>query len=209
MKKRYIVREYRESDLQDVAKAFKEGFKPRVRTVAVFDEAHPKFLEDVVKLSIEFGDVVLVAEADGKARGILVGSFLDKGILTKLLRLLPVFGSLIPKLFSFRTLVALFESTIDMSVFAPYYVRDAPSVDLLASQQGYRGGIGRAMMDRWVELVKERGYEFTIVGTDERMSWQFYERYGFQRYKSFPMIPDILTNPWKRILGFMYHIRVG
>jgi len=58
------------------------------------------------------------------------------------------------------------------------------------------------LTDRWIEEIKKEGYGSTIVGTNERLDWQFYERYGFERNKTYILRSRLLSRPKEKINGF-------
>lgn len=61
-------------------------------------------------------------------------------------------------------------------------------VVLFAIHESMQGkGWGRRLMDAAMEKFAERGAEKAILMTDSTMSWQFYERYGYERILSSPM----------------------
>ncbi len=70
------------------------------------------------------------------------------------------------------------------------YRRNSPAADAevlyFVVESKHRGrGIGRTLMDRFVHAAKDKEAHTIILGTDDLSSWQFYEEYGFTRYKEF------------------------
>jgi len=164
-------------------------------------------IEDVVELFIGTGDLVLVAEGEGKARGILVGDLSNSFRSEDLSRSISIFASCFLKISDHRTIFSLFDGVMYAFQFSLRY-SSVPSILLLTSQKGFREGIGTALMDRWIEEVKREGYDSTIVGTDERLNWRFYEKYGFERNKTFKLRPRPLSKPSEKIDGFIYRYDV-
>jgi len=199
----FEVRDFREEDLPEIVKAFVEGFVSRVETVDRLNRSDPKYIDEVVKLFIEIGDSAIVAEADGKARGILVGYFSDGFRSEKISRFSSSLVSSLSKISNYRTISTLLDGFIYSFQFSLYYI-SRPSILLLTSQKDFREGIGRALLDRWIEEVERKGYDSTIVGTDERLNWRFYERYGFERDKTFKLKPRLFSRPSEGISGLIY-----
>jgi GNAT superfamily N-acetyltransferase len=49
-----------------------------------------------------------------------------------------------------------------------------------------RKGIGKSLMDRFIEQAKERDAErISVYTTDPGSDWEFYDRYGFKKHGSF------------------------
>lgn len=61
-------------------------------------------------------------------------------------------------------------------------------VVLFAIHESVQGkGLGKRLMNAAIEEFGKRGAMNAILMTDSTMSWQFYERYGYQRAMSVPM----------------------
>lgn len=60
-------------------------------------------------------------------------------------------------------------------------------IHLLVVDAGFRGkGIGKAMVDRFVQMAKDAGARSVTLFTDDKISnWRFYELYGFRKVSSF------------------------
>lgn len=72
----------------------------------------------------------------------------------------------------------------------------------------HRGkGIGRALMDRFVNTAKNGGAQTIALHTDQLSSWQFYEKYGFTRHRTFT---EVLSSHLKgeNVAGFTYILNV-
>lgn len=64
--------------------------------------------------------------------------------------------------------------------------REAAIVELFVVDASARGqGLGRALMDRFVDAARAKGARSVGVYTDPLSSWQFYERVGFRRVAEF------------------------
>ena len=81
-------------------------------------------------------------------------------------------------------------------------------VELLAVSASHRRqGIGRALMDRFVNAARGRGVRRIALHSDEMSSWRFYEAYGFERWATFrEIISSRLTREEKK--GFVYVIEI-
>ena len=77
-------------------------------------------------------------------------------------------------------------------------------VELFVVSAEHRGqGIGKALMDRLVDVARDRGVRRIALHSDELSSWGFYEKYGFQRVATFDeVISSRLTGESKK--GFIY-----
>jgi len=60
-------------------------------------------------------------------------------------------------------------------------------VTLFVVDSKYRGkGIGRILMDRFLDAAKKKNAKVIVVNTGQRLAnWKFYEIYGFKRYGAF------------------------
>lgn len=61
------------------------------------------------------------------------------------------------------------------------------SIEMFIVDSRHRGkGIGRELMERFLEAARRAGSKSVTVYTDDRMSnWQYYERWGFKKIKIF------------------------
>ncbi len=203
----FKVRAFREEDLPEIVKAFIDGFISRDETVDRLNKFNSKLVDDVVKLFIEIGDLVLVAEADRKARGVLIGYFPNGFRFEKISGFASNLVSSFSMISNCRTISTLLDGFIYSFQFSLFYT-SKPSILLLTSQKDFRCGIGTALMDRWIEKVEREGYDSTIVGTDERLNWRFYEKYGFERDKTFKLKPRLFSRPMEKISGYIYNYDV-
>jgi ribosomal protein S18 acetylase RimI-like enzyme len=79
-------------------------------------------------------------------------------------------------------------------------------IEYFAVSPGYQGkGIGRKLMDRFVQYAGQYGVQALSVLTGENVSFWFYGRYGFQRWAEFdsPLGSYLYGKPIK---GFSYRL---
>jgi len=211
---RYLVREFDpRGDLDGACRAFIEGFRHILWPL--IDHAERAMVEDIILAMHRMGVVTYVAEADGEARGILVGGlpfeareaarqvFVAASVIWKwLLGRGRVMARPLARAHFRRVLIG----------YLPHIYRHpwSPATEtlLITSQSGYRGGIGRAMMDAWVAESRGRGYGKTTVCTDTQLSWDFYERYGFRRARSFDMNAYHYSLPEETVTGLIYSMEI-
>jgi ribosomal protein S18 acetylase RimI-like enzyme len=77
-------------------------------------------------------------------------------------------------------------------------------VTLFVVDSKYRGrGIGKALMDRFIDTAREKGVRVIMLYTGPMNNWRFYERYGFKRCGTFD---DDLSSYLKNedMKGFIY-----
>ncbi|MBN1290049.1 MAG: GNAT family N-acetyltransferase [Actinobacteria bacterium] len=215
MAAQYEIRKFNaRRDIEGAYKAFADGF--RRNSWPLIDQAEPAMLKDAILDWAELSDVSLVAEADGKACAILLGSFPREGS-----RISRIFGSLRLEAGQIsRVLAGRYEMTpLARSAFRHqligdliyvYHTPKSPAeILLLSSQNEYRGGIGRALMDAWVAEVRRRGYSETVVGTDSTLSYGFYEKYGFKRIREFSLKTYRDALPGEKVKGYIYRLDIG
>lgn len=205
----YLVRRFQPAhDLEAARRCFISGFHH------VFwpfiDESEPRLLDDIILAAHGTCDHSYVAEVDGEARGLLFGCFVYRlnwprkiwAVDSFLLRFLArryemsdlAFKCVLQVLWGYLPHIYLQKATPSETL-------------LLTSQREYRGGIGRAMMDAWIADTGRAGYRHSTVGTDSELSWDFYERYGFERVREFPMKAYKHSMPGKLPTGYLYSLR--
>lgn len=211
---RYTVRLFQpERDLDGARKAFVDGFHHILWPM--MDHADREMVEDFLLTTCRMGVVTYVAEADGEARGLLVGGLpFETSEAIRQSRLMTAYlrrWFLGPGRRLARPLARAHLRRV-MLGYMPFVYRHplSPSTEtlLLTSQSAYRGGMGRALMDAWVAESRERGYRKTTVGTDSKLSWEFYERYGFERVRSFDMTAYHYSLPDDRVTGYIYSLDI-
>lgn len=208
---RYLIRRFDpKKDLDAVYRCFVSGFHHNCWPL--IDHAEPRVVGDSLLMTARAGDASFVAEADGEARGFLVGYFPLEGLKMPRAAMLSIGYSL-------KVLLRRFDMTAFSRAFywrralgqLAFIVRSPKSpseILILCSQREYRGGIGRALMDAWVAEVRDRGYSRTTVCTDSTVSYDFYERYGFARVRDFPLKMYFHSMPGVDVRGYVYSLEL-
>ncbi len=203
----FVIRPFEpEKDLEAAYKCYVSGFYHCLWPL--IDHAEKRFTHEIILMSHAISDVSLIAEADGEARGILMGFFPRE--LKSLLR-----AALHSIAFNVQVLLRKYK----MSPFAKaaywqgirgdlsnilHGTESVAEVLLLTSQKDYRKGIGTALMDAWVEEVRKRGYKKTTLCTDSTVNWRFYEKYGFKRIAEYPLKSFYYALPGVDVTGYRY-----
>lgn len=209
---RYEVRRFDpDRDMDGAYRSFAEGFHNILWPI--IDFADRGLVEDIIITVYRMGVATFVAVEDGEARGILAGGLpFEASWFARDTRLALAF---VYRAFSRRHQARPFARACLRRVllgYLPFLWRHpmAPSTEtmMLTSQKDYRGGIGRAMMDVWVEESRARGYRRTTVCTDTALSWDFYERYGFERVREFPLTAYHYSLPADDVTGFIYSLDI-
>jgi GNAT superfamily N-acetyltransferase len=209
----YRVRQFEpERDLEGASKAFVSGFHHILWPM--IDHADG-MVEDIILTFHGMGVRTYVAEADGEARGILVGGLpFEVSHLVEDARLA---GGLAWRWLAgsgrrrSRPLArACFRRVL--IGYLPFEYRHPLAIStetlLLTSQSEYRGGIGRVMMDAWVEESRARGYHRSTVCTDSELAWDFYERYGFKRVREFASSAYYYSLPDTDVTSYIYSLDI-
>jgi GNAT superfamily N-acetyltransferase len=198
------------TDIEGAYKAFVGGFHHILWPIS--DHADG-LVEDIIRTFHAMGACTYVAEAEGEARGILVGGLpFETAYALKDVRL--ALG-LAWRCFagSGRSTSRPFARACFRRVilgYLPFEYRHPLTTStetfLLTSQKEWRGGIGRVMMDAWTEESRARGYGRSTVCTDSQLAWDFYERYGFKRVREFPLSAYYYSLPDTDVTGYIYSL---
>jgi GNAT superfamily N-acetyltransferase len=198
------------TDLEGASRAFESGFRHILWPL--MDHADG-LVEDIILTFHSMGVATFVAEGEGEVRGILVGGLPFE--TAWFLRDVRSAGGLLWRWFGgdCRQRARPFARACLRRViigYLPFEYRHplAPSTEtfLLTSQREWRGGIGRVMMDAWLEESRSRGYRRSTVCTDSQLSWDFYERYGFKRVREFPLSAYQYSLPGEDVTGYIYSL---
>jgi len=201
-----------EKDLEGARKAFSEGFHHILWPLI---EHADGLVEDIILTFHHMGASTFVAEAEGEARGILVGGLpFETAYFVKDVKL-GVSLALRWLAGSRRSCARPFARACLRRViigYLPYEYRHPLTTStetfLLTSQKEWRGGIGRVLMDAWIEESRARGYARSTVCTDSQLSWDFYERYGFKRVREFQSSAYYYSLPGEDVSGYIYSLDI-
>jgi len=209
----YQIREFEpQRDIEGIYKSFVDGFYHILWPI--IDHAEQKVVKDLILYMNRIGNKTYVAEAEGEARGILVGGLpFEVPTLAKDIYLL---SSLLMRFSNgsySMTPFARANIRRVVSGFLPFiYLHPiSPSSEtlLLTSQKDFRGGIGSRLMDAWLSESLSRGYKRTTVCTDSKLSWDFYENYGFKKVREFKQKAYDFSLPGEKVTGFIYSMDIA
>jgi len=209
MHDRYLVRRFQpERDLEAARRCFASGFHHILWPV--IDQAEPRLVEDIILAMSGAGDYTLVAEEAGEARGLLVGCFpYRRNFARKIWAVESFMGRFAARRYDMSTLAykCLLQVVRGYLPFLYLHSLTPSETLLLTSQREYRGGIGRAMMSTWIAETRTAGWRHSTVCTDSELSWDFYERFGFERVREFPLKSYKYSMPGKKPTAYIYSLR--
>lgn len=207
----FLIRKFSATqDIDAVYDCYVSGFHGSMWPL--IDQAERRLIEDMM-LSTASNGYTIVAEADGEARAVLIGAFPKEGIWA-LKEAIKYAGTVLKVLFRRYEMTRFARSAFWHQVIGDmkYVVRSLNTdaeITFLSSQEAYRGGIGRALVDAWVNEVRSRGYTETTVGTDSTLSWRFYEEYGFCRVKDFSLKGFYKALGDEEVRGYIYRLKIS
>jgi len=208
---RYTVRRFDPArDIEAACRCYVSSFHHN--SWPVIDHSEPSLVDDLLLATARSSDATFVAELDGEVRGLLSGYFPARA--GSLLRSVLVMGRLEARVLLHRYEMTAFARAAWWRMSKGFFEfffrapRHPAEVTLLMSEEGYRGGIGRALMDAWVGEVGRAGYDRTDVNTDSTVSWDFYERYGFKRIRDFPLKMFFYSLPGEDARGYIYTLDI-
>ena len=210
-RKRFLIRKFNpERDLDDAYHCFVSGYHHIAWPL--FDHADPRLVKDFITMVAVVGDATFVAEVDGEVGGILVGSF-PMSFRNVIREALALSSFLFRVLFGFYRMSPIVRAAMkSMLLWYPAFLLHHPMTRsetlILTSRDEFRGGIGRALMDAWVEETKAGGHRRTTVCTDSELSWDFYERYGFSRVREFRHRAYSISLPGREVTGYIYSLDI-
>lgn len=199
-------------DYPDALKCFNEGFNHILWPF--IDHAEPDFHRDLLRLFYTMSPHSFVAEVDGEVHGLLMGAapFKLVGITKALLFFLFI---MTPKLLANRYKFNLqaYKHLARIAVFGavPWVVLQPfewsmSEVNLFTSRKQYRGrGMGRKLMDKFFDMVRENSQAGASVCTDTSVSYWFYEGYGFEQVKKFNQKAYKTILPNETYTGLIYY----
>lgn len=201
-----------EKDLDDALLCFNEGFFHILWPFV--EHATPQFNRDLIRLMHKVSGKSYAAEIDGRVCGILLGAapFKMREILLAIVFLNLIF---LPKLivnaykFEAITYKHFFQLLYGYSFFLFLHppALKISEITLFTSRNGYRGqGMGRMLMDAYIESVKNKNISVATVCTDTALSYYFYESYGFEVARKFKMRAYKYSIPGEPFTGLIYRI---
>jgi ribosomal protein S18 acetylase RimI-like enzyme len=199
-------------DLDAVITCYQEGYGPTIGPV--FEYSKKPALVDLVMTDHRASDISLVAEAAGRARGVLFGS-LPAGAADRARQAGLVAAMMFRRMVLHREEMRPFARAVLWRAVSREFLSfrhmprgRAAGVGVLTSERGWRGGIGRALMDAFVEEARERGFRRVDLATDTELNWAFYERYGFRRVAEWPQRSYDYTLPGREMTGYTYSLDI-
>ncbi len=198
-------------DMPGAVQCFSEGFEhilwPIIR------HARPSLQKDLVTFFYKMSTDCYVAEADHRICGIIFGAApfrLKKLINALIFYLLCVLPKGLINVYGMNRLAYkhFFQLTVGFVPYFFYHPHRWPmcEVTLFTSIKKHRGrGLGRRLMDRFVDTVRSRNHEGTFVCTDTALSYRFYEIYGFEPVKSFKQRSYKYSIPDRSFTSLIYY----
>jgi len=207
MHDRYLIREFRPSaDLDDAYACYISSFYHIEWPIV--DGTDPQFIKDNILFLHHLGSNTIVAEADGGARGILVGLLSPRfaSVFRTLAMTARIFFRWVTGRYRMNTMAKkhFFNHVRGFLPYIYFHPSSGAETLLLMSQKEYRSGIGRALMDAWIEVVRSSGSRNATVGTDSALSWDFYERYGYHKVREFNFTGYKYSLPAQKVKGYIY-----
>jgi len=202
-------------DLDEAHQVFVSGFHHVF--YPIMDEAKPALGRDMVKICARIGNRSFVAEAEGRVVGILLGAAAPpwKKLRAGLSEAVFGFG---PRAFWNRYKMSPFAKKHLRRVligYSPHVYKHPPSwpwaeIIVFAVHRDFRGrGLGRKLMDAFLDEVRKKGIKKATVSTDTELDWKFYPAYGFKRIVTFPLKAYTLILPGKYAEGYIYAIDIS
>ncbi len=180
------MREYRKEDLAACSRLAWEAW---VAPDEPMDEGLPSPMEGYVRSFLMRSNWNYVVEDSGKIVALLFGRIGrgggKNGALLNELGMIPhfLFGDdpqHLPPVVVYHFFMTEFK------VFVNVPRSDAEVNLVMVSRKLQRKGLGRQLMDRFVEAAERAGCKLMTLYTDNQMSnWRFYEIYGFRKVATF------------------------
>ena len=207
---RFEVRYFNpETDLEAAYRCYVSGFYRGMWPLV--DHAEPRLLKDFILLAVRISDAAFVAVADGEARGVLTGYFPNALSQIRAASLMSGFALKVAlhryemRPFARAAWWRVSLGNLSVLIREP---RSPAEITMLNSQEEYRGGIGRALVDAWVDEVRSRGFEKCTVVTDTTVNWKFYENYGFERIRDIAVKTFDYALPGEDSRAFVYSLAI-
>ena len=205
----------RKKDMPGAVQCFGEGFDhilwPIIR------HASPGLQKDMVTFFYKMSTDCYVAEAEGQICGIIFGAApfngkkLIRAVLFYMLYVIPkgLINSYGMNWLAYRHFFRLIYGFVPFFFYHPYQWPMC-EVTLFTSIKQHRGrGLGRRLMDRFVDTVRTRNHEGAFVCTDTALSYRFYEIYGFELKKRFKQKSYKYSIPDQSFSSLIYYLGNG
>ncbi len=191
---------------------FNQGFEhtlwPTIRHASA--EAH----RDLIRLLAALSTDLYAAEVEGQVHAILFGAApIRARNLARCGRFIAL--QLLPRAASNRYRMSPLGRRHFLQVlygFSPFMFAHPMGprtceIMLFASTRKHRSqGLGRKLMDAFVQTVRDRGFKGAFVGTDTALSYRFYENYGFELRSAFKQRAYRYSIPEKSFEARIYYL---
>ena len=210
-RERFIIRRFDpKRDIEAAYRCYVSGFYHNMWPI--IDHSEPRIIKDFMLSFSRAVDATFVAEADGEARGLLMGFFPARraSLVRVVLAQVAMHIKVLFRRYNMTPFAraAWWRVGIGELAYLVHQEKAPAEVLLLTSRKDYRGGIGRALMDAWVEETRAQGYDKIVVSTDSTVSYDFYERYGFKRVRDFPLKCFFYSLPGVDVHGYIYSLDI-
>lgn len=206
-----IIRPYSpETDMEGVFACYAEGFRHIVWPF--LDHADKSLNMDILRFFWSGSTHGFVAESGGEVHGVIFGSIPERP--KHVLSMIPKGAGLMLRAFMGKGMEPIARRYFfNMAYgYAPHVLKhpvDFSSAEILlfTSRKALRGrGMGRKLMDAFVEKAGTSQIPCIHVCTDTSLSWHFYEAYGFKRVREFPMKAYSISLPGQEHDGLIYRM---
>lgn len=167
-----------------------------------------KFMQAYVELSLTLSDYTEVCCDKEKVVGFLLGSTGKTRISKKekqenrklLWRFITgKYGRIKGR---FKFLLAFMISLIKVELFCSRF--DGEVVLFVVDREYRRQGIGRALLDHFLKYANEKEAKTIYLSTDIESNWNFYEKYGFKKYREF-YDNSLSVMKGRKTISFIYY----
>jgi len=184
-------RQYSPSDLQACARLAEEAWPyGRAMFTAPSDTSTMTgYIQSTLIYSTWTEVVTISGEVAGFLFGRIKGQKTSRSSLRSMLEDMSTFSGMMftNNLKPARAILMLFGITMTELKLEINRPKSDAEIELLIVSAAHRGsGIGKELVDRFVEGARRGGASVITVYTDDKTSnWQFYERYGFEKVATF------------------------
>lgn len=195
-----------DKDINDIVQCFIDSFFETNK-----NENLECFIKDILKNILELGDFTLVAEKDSEVCGYIIGEYYKdkKSKMKKNLRFTIHWLSIFYKYkFDKYKLSTDEKRQINLLIkkiksFKSFTIADAEILNM-SSKKIYRNSVDKALVDAFVNKVKEDNYSTIKVLADSILTFNFYENYGFKLTEEYDIKINELDNKVKVYIYNLY-----